>query len=402
MTASKPLLNVRNLSIDFISENNTTTALKNISFSVNKGEIVALVGESGSGKSVTALSILQLIPSPPVVYKEGQIIFSENNEAPVDILKAGPKEIQTLRGNKIAMIFQEPMTSLNPVLTCGNQVMESILLHKKISAGEAKQETITWFEKVKLPDPAGMFHRYPHQLSGGQKQRVMIAIAMCCHPLLLICDEPTTALDVTVQKTILQLIKELQQQQDMGVLFITHDLGVVAEIADRAIVLYKGEIAEENKVEEQPLQSQEERDENALEQSKRTYAKLDLHGHNITGKIKRSLYSSPAQLSAASSDAFLQKMPELQYSHRAAVNDSRNDQNADRYLMFKDSEGRFIRISKKLTSLFCCVSGEEQDDNCTDQLKKWREKIASSSFIPSPDNFMDILDLVSSLQDTRN
>ncbi|MEJ0105691.1 MAG: ABC transporter ATP-binding protein [Bacteroidota bacterium] len=249
MTASKPLLNVRNLSIDFISENNTTTALKNISFSVNKGEIVALVGESGSGKSVTALSILQLIPSPPVVYKEGQIIFSENNEAPVDILKAGPKEIQTLRGNKIAMIFQEPMTSLNPVLTCGNQVMESILLHKKISAGEAKQETITWFEKVKLPDPAGMFHRYPHQLSGGQKQRVMIAIAMCCHPLLLICDEPTTALDVTVQKTILQLIKELQQQQDMGVLFITHDLGVVAEIADRAIVLYKGEIAEENKVE---------------------------------------------------------------------------------------------------------------------------------------------------------
>ncbi|MEJ0105461.1 MAG: hypothetical protein WDO19_24155 [Bacteroidota bacterium] len=160
--------------------------------------------------------------------------------------------------------------------------------------------------------------------------------------------------------------------------------------------------APESKAVEQPLQSQEERDENALEQSKRTYAKLDLHGHNITGKIKRSLYSSPAQLSAASSDAFLQKMPELQYSHRAAVNDSRNDQNADRYLMFKDSEGRFIRISKKLTSLFCCVSGEEQDDNCTDQLKKWREKIASSSFIPSPDNFMDILDLVSSLQDTRN
>jgi len=158
----------------------------------------------------------------------------------------------------------------------------------------------------------------------------------------------------------------------------------------------------ETKAVDQPLQSQDERDENALEQSKHTYAKLDLHGRGITGKIKRSLYSSPVELSAASSDAFLQKNPELQYSHRAAVNDSRNDQDADRYLMFKDSEGRFIRISKKMTSLFCCVSGEEQDDNCTNQLKKWREKIASSSFIPSPDNFMDILDLVNSLQDTRN
>jgi hypothetical protein len=157
----------------------------------------------------------------------------------------------------------------------------------------------------------------------------------------------------------------------------------------------------ETKAAEQPLQSQDERDENALEQSKHTYAKLDLRGHGITGKIKRNLYSSPAELSAASSDAFLQKIPELQYSHRAAVNDSRNE-DADRYLMFKDSEGRFIRISKKMTSLFCCVSGEEQDDNCTNQLKKWREKIASSSFIPSPDNFMDILDLVNSLEDTRN
>ena len=241
-----PLLEVRNLSVDFISENTTTSALKDISFVVNKGEIVALVGESGSGKSVTALSILQLVPSPPAAYKNGEIIFSEKSDNNIDILKAGSKQLQTIRGNKIAIIFQEPMTSLNPVLTCGDQVAESILLHKKKSAKEAKQEAINWFEKVKIPDPAGIFNRYPHQLSGGQKQRVMIAMAMCCHPSLLICDEPTTALDVTVQKNILLLIKELQQQQDMGVIFITHDLGVVAEIADRAIVMYKGEIVEQN------------------------------------------------------------------------------------------------------------------------------------------------------------
>ncbi|MES1215818.1 MAG: ABC transporter ATP-binding protein [Bacteroidota bacterium] len=244
------LLSIQNLSIDFTSSGVASSAVKNISFSVNKGETVALVGESGSGKSVTALSILQLLPSPPAVYKTGKIIFSENNEHEIDILKAGKKEIQNLRGNKIAMIFQEPMTSLNPVLTCGSQIMESILLHRKVSSGEAKQQAINWMEKVKLPDPPGMFNRYPHQLSGGQKQRVMIAIAMCCHPSLLICDEPTTALDVTVQKTILELIKELQHQENMGVIFITHDLGVVAEIADRAVVMYKGEIAEQNVIKE--------------------------------------------------------------------------------------------------------------------------------------------------------
>jgi peptide/nickel transport system ATP-binding protein len=246
MINTSPLLEIKDLSVDFISENNTTAALKNISFSVKKGEIVALVGESGSGKSVTALSILQLVPTPPAVYKKGEIIFSENCDCNIDILKAGSKQLQTVRGNKIAMIFQEPMTSLNPVLTCGDQVKESIRLHKKIAAKEAKQQAIDWFEKVKLSDPAAIFDRYPHQLSGGQKQRVMIAMAMCCHPSLLICDEPTTALDVTVQQNILLLIKELQQQQDMGVIFITHDLGVVAEIADRTIVMYKGEIVEQN------------------------------------------------------------------------------------------------------------------------------------------------------------
>ncbi|MFC0773594.1 ABC transporter ATP-binding protein [Terrimonas alba] len=245
-----PLLSIQNLSVDFISGQAKTTALKNISFTVNKGEIVALVGESGSGKSVTSLSILQLIPSPPARYVSGQILFSENGIEQTNLLKKDRHSLQAIRGNKIGMIFQEPMTSLNPVLTCGVQVMEALLAHKKISKTAARQKTIEWFAKVKLPDPELIFNRYPHQLSGGQKQRVMIAMAMCCKPSLLICDEPTTALDVTVQKTILQLIKELQQQSDMGVIFITHDLGVVAEIADRTIVMYKGEIVEQNTVRE--------------------------------------------------------------------------------------------------------------------------------------------------------
>lgn len=245
-----PLLSIQNLSLDFEAESGTVTALKNISFSVDRGEVVALVGESGSGKSVTSLSILQLLPSPPAKYVSGEIFFSEDGKESIDLLKRNRYQLQDIRGNKISMIFQEPMTSLNPVLTCGDQVMESLLLHKKISKIEARKRTIEWFERVKLPNPEVMFNRYPHQLSGGQKQRVMIAIAMCCEPSLLICDEPTTALDVTVQKTILRLIKELQQQSNMGVVFITHDLGVVAEIADRALVMYKGEIVEQNTVKE--------------------------------------------------------------------------------------------------------------------------------------------------------
>ena len=245
-----PLLSIKNLSVDFIAESGVTHALKNISINVNRGEIVALVGESGSGKSVTSLSILQLLPSPPAKYSTGEIIFSENGNDATDLLKRNRYEMQDIRGNKIAMIFQEPMTSLNPVLTCGDQVMEAILLHKQVSKENAKFQTIAWFEKVKLPDPESIFKRYPHQLSGGQKQRVMIAMAMSCEPSLLICDEPTTALDVTVQKTILQLIKELQQQSNIGVIFITHDLGVVAEVADRAVVMYKGEIVEQHTVKE--------------------------------------------------------------------------------------------------------------------------------------------------------
>lgn len=238
------LLQIQNLSIDFMSDLGQTAALHNVSIDVNKGEVVAIVGESGSGKSVTALSVLQLIPSPPALYKTGGIIANIGDE-PIDVLRTDRKKLQELRGNKIAMIFQEPMTSLNPVMNCGKQVMESILTHKKISSAEAKKRTLSLFEKVKLPEPARIFNSYPHQLSGGQKQRVMIAMAMSCDPAVLICDEPTTALDVTVQKSILQLIKDLQVQNEMGVIFITHDLGVVSEIADRVVVMYKGKIVEQ-------------------------------------------------------------------------------------------------------------------------------------------------------------
>ena len=245
-----PLLSIQNLSISFSTEDGIHKAIQNISFSVNKGEILALVGESGSGKSVTSLSILRLLPSPPAIIEQGSILFSENGTDQTNLLTAPPKDLQSIRGNQIAMIFQEPMTSLNPVFTCGHQVSEALLVHSQLSKSEAKKEAISWFKKVKLPDPENIYNRYPHQLSGGQKQRVMIAMAMCCKPSLLICDEPTTALDVTVQKSVLELIKELQQETGMGVIFITHDLGVVAQIADKAIVMYKGQIVEEGTTKE--------------------------------------------------------------------------------------------------------------------------------------------------------
>ncbi|MEO5649889.1 MAG: ABC transporter ATP-binding protein [Ginsengibacter sp.] len=241
---SIPLLQIKNVSVDFVTESGRTSALKNIFIEIERGETVAIVGESGSGKTVSSLSVLQLLPSPPVQYISGEILFSEDGNTSIDLLKLKENELQRIRGNKISMIFQEPMTSLNPVKTCGSQVMEAMRIHKDISQKKAEEKTIKLFQQVKLPDPAAMLHRYPHQISGGQKQRVMIAMAMSCNPDLLIADEPTTALDVTVQKTILQLIKELQLKQNMSVIYITHDLGLVAEIADKVIVMYKGNVVE--------------------------------------------------------------------------------------------------------------------------------------------------------------
>ena len=239
---SNPLLQVKNLSIDFAAAQGNTLAVNNISFEAGAGEIVAIVGESGSGKSVTALSLLQLLPIQAKI--SGEMLFAKKNDLPVNLLALNEKEIRAVRGKDIAVIFQEPMTSLNPVFTCGYQVMEAVQLHQQVNKATAKQKTIELFEKVKLPDPANLINRYPHELSGGQKQRVMIAMAMSCNPSLLIADEPTTALDVTVQKTILELIKELQQENGMSVLLITHDLGLVADIADKVVVMYKGEIIE--------------------------------------------------------------------------------------------------------------------------------------------------------------
>lgn len=238
------LLQIKDLSVDFKTEYGNTSAIKNISLEINKGEIVAIVGESGSGKTVTSLSILQLLQSPPAKYASGEILFSKDQNKQIDLLKLSEPEMRDIRGNEIAMIFQEPMTSLNPVQTCGSQVMEAIQSHEKKNKNSTRKKTIELFEQVQLPDPVNILDRYPHQLSGGQKQRVMIAMAMSCNPSLLIADEPTTALDVTVQKTILQLIKNLQQQHEMGVIYITHDLSLVAEIADKVIVMYKGSVVE--------------------------------------------------------------------------------------------------------------------------------------------------------------
>ena len=238
-----PLLEIKNLQVTFSEDSGISRPVHNSSFIITKGKLVAIVGESGSGKSVTALSLLQLLPKQAII--NGEILFSADGTQQVNLTAVSEKEINTIRGNKIAMIFQEPMTSLNPVFTCGYQVMEALMQHKKLSKKEARQKTIELFEQVSLPNPTAMLKRYPRQISGGQKQRVMIAMAMSCNPCLLIADEPTTALDVRVQKSILQLIKNLQQQNQLSVLLITHDLALVADTADEIIVMYKGEIVEQ-------------------------------------------------------------------------------------------------------------------------------------------------------------
>lgn len=242
------LLEVKNLVTEFKSDGELMKAVNDVSFTLHKGETIGIVGESGSGKSVTSLSIMQLIPNPPGYVSGGEILYHSKEKGTVNLRNLNQKEMRSFRGNEIAMIFQEPMTSLNPVYSCGSQVMEAILLHQKISKKEARKKTIKLFEQVQLPDPERVFNVYPHQISGGQKQRVMIAMAMSCNPRILIADEPTTALDVTVQKTILDLMLQLQREQDMGIMFITHDLGVIAELADTVMVMYKGKVVEQGPV----------------------------------------------------------------------------------------------------------------------------------------------------------
>jgi peptide/nickel transport system ATP-binding protein len=243
------LLQVKGLSVDFSNGGATHRAVQDVSFDLLSGKTLGIVGESGSGKSVTSLSVMRLIATPPGKISAGEILFNSKGTS-TDLLKLTEREMQHYRGNKIGMVFQEPMTSLNPVYTCGVQVVESLKHHLGLSSRAAKEQCIDWFNEVKLPRPESIFSSYPHQLSGGQKQRVMLAMAMCCKPEVLIADEPTTALDVTLQKTILELIKSLQQKYGMSVLFITHDLGVISEIADDVLVMFRGKIEEKGSVQE--------------------------------------------------------------------------------------------------------------------------------------------------------
>lgn len=234
------MLKIQGLSVSFDSKNGTVEVLHNVSFNIKSNEIVAIVGESGSGKSITSLSIMGLLPKTISKITSGLIQFDEK-----DLQAISEKEFKNIRGNAISMIFQEPMSSLNPSMKCGRQVAELIKRHTHLSKSEIRKEVISLFEKVKLPEPERTFNAYPHEISGGQKQRVMIAMAISCKPKLLIADEPTTALDVTVQKEILLLLKELQQETKMSILFISHDLALVSELADRVLVMYKGEIVEQ-------------------------------------------------------------------------------------------------------------------------------------------------------------
>lgn len=236
---SEKLLDIIDRNTYFTIEDKTIYAVNGVSFDIRKKEVVALIGESGSGKSVTALSVMGLIPQPPGKIKSGKIMFEGK-----DLLKMTEKELRHIRGNQISMVYQEPMNSLNPRLTIGYQLKECLTIHKIVSGKEARDRAIELLKKVEIPEPEQRYNAYPHELSGGMRQRVMIAMALMCNPKLLIADEPTTALDVTIQAEVLDLIKRLKDEYETSVLLITHDLGVVTEMADRIVVMYAGKIRE--------------------------------------------------------------------------------------------------------------------------------------------------------------
>ncbi len=244
MPTRPPLLKIENLSTSFHTNGTIVQAVRGVDLHINQAEILAIVGESGCGKSVTALSVLRLIPMPPGYFDSGQIKFNNH-----DLLSLSEADMQKVRGNDISMIFQEPMTSLNPIFTIGDQIGESIIQHQHVTKAEARKQTLNLLRKVLIPAPEIRIDQYPHELSGGMKQRVMIAIAIACRPALLIADEPTTALDVTIQAQILSLLSSLRQDSEMSILLITHNLGIVAQFADRVAVMYSGKIVEEAAVE---------------------------------------------------------------------------------------------------------------------------------------------------------
>jgi ABC-type dipeptide/oligopeptide/nickel transport system ATPase component len=236
--STAPLLDIRNLAIDFATENGRVEAVKGISFTLAEGETLAIVGESGSGKSVTGLALTRLLPEPPAVYRTGEILLHGR-----DVLKMSPRELRDIRGAKIAYIFQEPSTSLNPVFTIRNQIAEAIQLHRP-EVGDLDAEVVKYLDLVGIVDPAKRLHDYPHQLSGGMQQRVMIAMALSCQPELLVADEPTTALDVTIQAQIMDQLRDLKTRVRMAIILITHNFGIISGIADRVAVMFRGKIVE--------------------------------------------------------------------------------------------------------------------------------------------------------------